>query len=79
MEASMISATGWRMVVRLMFCQPAISMSLSPIRPMSPGTSGPRPNGAERPDGQDVIAAEIGLCRVDIRSFVISTRPASKE
>jgi hypothetical protein len=65
MEASMISAMGWRIVVRLMFCQPAISMSLSPMRPMSSGTEAPRPsNRAERAHGQDIVAAEIGLCRV---------------
>jgi hypothetical protein len=37
----MICRIGWRIVVRLMFSQPAISMSLSPIRPMSSGTFRP--------------------------------------
>jgi hypothetical protein len=37
-------------------------------------------NRAERPDGQDVIAAEIGLGRVRHQELqVISTLPASKE
>lgn len=37
----MIELTGWRMVVRLLFSQPAISMSLSPMMPMPPGTVSP--------------------------------------
>ena len=41
MAASIISATGWRIVVSPMFCQRDISMSFSPIRPISPGTVNP--------------------------------------
>ena len=40
-EAVMISAIGWRMVVRLIFAHAAICMSFSPINPTSPGTCRP--------------------------------------
>ena len=40
-EPAMISRTGWRIVVRFMFSQRAISMSLKPMRPISRGTERP--------------------------------------
>ncbi len=37
----MMSNSGWRMVVRFTYSQPAISMSLNPMTPMSSGTRSP--------------------------------------
>jgi hypothetical protein len=53
---------GWRIVVRLIFCQRAIAISFSPIIPISSGTRNPAScNGRQRADGEHIIAAEIGL------------------
>ena len=76
----MISATGCRIVVRSMFCQRAMSMSFSPMMPISSGQRMPASAMADSAPIEQHVSRRRNTPSAgrSIRRRVISTRPASK-